>query len=152
MKKFLIALFLSFGLSKIASIDKIWIHTKLGYYSNDKEVYDLLQALDLFYQKFSLYSLKAYDFIPSIKGMEASVLIMNFLITYTPIFFIIILIFSFIFKSKKPKPVVSDIPEKIRLYLDYMLEVELKDKIKREVQKELLRLQRNNSIKENKVA
>lgn len=151
MNKLLMALFFSLGLAKIASIDKNWITFKLGYYTNDKEVYNFLNQVDYIYQKFGLYNLKALDLIPSIKGMEGSVLIMNFLITYTPIFFIIILIFSFIFKSKKPKPIVSDIPEKIRLYLDYMLEVELKDKIKREVQKELLRLQHNHSVKEKRI-
>lgn len=151
MNKILLALFFSLGLGKLASIDKDWIHLKLGYYTNDKEVYNFLLSVDNFYEKLGLYNLKSFELIPSIKGMESSVLLMNFLITYTPMFFIIILIFSLIFKSKKPKPIISDLPEKIRLYLDYMLEVELQKRVQKEVHRELLRLQQLRTAKESKV-
>ena len=81
------------------------------------------------------------------KGMEDSVLILNFLLTYTPIFFIVFLLISLPFKKfKKPKNPGTEIPEKIKMYLDYMLEVEFKKRIQKEVQNELLKHKRKGNF------
>lgn len=147
MHKFFLAALCALGLGKLASINQNWIHTKMGYYTNDKEIYELLQTVDLFYQKLGLYELKAHSFIPLMKGMEDSVLILNFLLTYTPIFFIVFLLISLPFKKfKKPKNPGTEIPEKIKMYLDYMLEVEFKKRIQKEVQNELLKHKRKGNF------
>lgn len=153
MNKLILAALLALGLGKIASIDKDWINTKLAYYSNDKEVFELLQTLNLFYEKFDLYSLQAYQFIPIMKNMEDSVLILNFLLTYTPIFFIILFLIFLPFKRfKKRKNPGNELPEKIKAYIDYKLEIEFQKRVQKEVHKELLRLQQSKARKQNKVA
>ena len=42
MHKFFLAALCALGLGKLASINQNWIHTKMGYYTNDKEIYELL--------------------------------------------------------------------------------------------------------------
>lgn len=156
MKSFVFALLFAFGLSKIGAIDKQWIETKIAYNQGNEQSLIILKTVDNFYTSINLYSLKPIEIIPEIKGFNGTISIVNYLITYTPIFWIFTFLFGKFFGKHFRKNPAKTIPENIRIYLDFELErmyqKKLREEVVKEVHKELLRLQQSRVQKQNKVA
>ena len=152
---FMLALLFSFTIGKGILLTK-----KKDFQGDNELINKTFDSTLSFLQNTGLADLEAINIVPSIANFEDSVIVLNYIITYTPVFFILlfpfVLIFSKfknLFKENNPK---KNIPENIRAYLDFELEKmykkKLREEVKKEVHKELIRLRQPKTNKINKSA
>lgn len=90
MRKLITATFLAFMLAKLTSLN---IKTHKGEIQEDI-FSDTLNSVNNVLEALHIDKIKSYNFIDLGSGFEGSTHILNYLLTYIPIFFIILLLFG----------------------------------------------------------
>jgi hypothetical protein len=105
--KFTFSVFLAFMLSKANNVA-----TKLDGELQDDFLKNILQPAQHFFQFFGLDKVKALSIFDLGYGFKGTEHTLNFLLTYTPIFFLILIFFNF----NNLKKIFGFIKEKITIY------------------------------------